>query len=542
MTYQALTTNFASLVNTQFGSAKDDYLKYRGRPAKFIKEIFHEVLAPDVEELLESVENNDFTVAMSGNSTGKSHVAARLALYYFLVYDDACEIYLIATSEQQLKRVLWKEVMIVVGRFPELFEHATVQTRSISCGPARTITAVVIPLTGTEAIIEGKLSGSHVSGNEGEVIQCYIIDEADSLPNAPAVWRAIEACLSGPGAKTVALFNPRHPVGTLQTIVEDGICNVVTMTEFNHPNIIHGPGADGNYPIPGAITRKVVIQRTHAWTRELTADEEPDSTCFELPEYLCGIEGVKDRSGKNFIPPFSPGWRKVECPEYDYKVLARYPGQGHRQLISMEWINIARSKYDAMIAQTGGVPVPPEYTSAICGLDIADEGEDGNALAINYGGFLMPIETWTGIDVIKTGDMAIRRTMTHSVSRFNCDGTGIGAGTAPSMIRNHNAPAVVVHFGGGATKTCELGDFANLKAELYFEVREALKNGELMLPPDQLLIQELIAYSYDIDDKGKVVVTKKKVIRDLIKRSSDRSDALALSYYNDGKFAGRDLS
>ena len=243
---------------------EQNFSGYKERPVAFIEDVFHESLTDDQKTLANAVQEHGFTVAMSGNATGKSMLAARLALYFFLVDTVGCEVYLVATSEQQLKRVLWKEVSIVVDRFPELFKHATIQSKQISCGPARTVSAVIIPLTGTESQIEGKLSGSHVSGQEGDIVQIYILDEADSLPNADAVWRAIESCLSGPGAKAAALFNPRHPVGPLQDMVQRGTGHVVTLTELDHPNVVNGPDKHGNDPIPGAITRAKVIQRTHA--------------------------------------------------------------------------------------------------------------------------------------------------------------------------------------------------------------------------------------------------------------------------------------
>jgi hypothetical protein len=150
---------------------------------------------------------------------------------------------------------------------------------------------------------------------------------------------------------------------------------------------------------------------------------------------------------------------------------------------------------------------------------------------MRYGGLVMPIVTWSGIDVIATAARAASEIEGRSISRVCVDATGIGSGTIPAMTKYHNAPAVPVHFGGKPTKSCELGDFANLKAELYFEVREALRTGTMLLPPDEMLIQELLAYSYDVDDRGKVTVTRKSVIRELIKRSSDRADSLALSYH-----------
>ena len=514
-------------INGQFGESTQDFSEYRGDPVRFIEEVFKETLTDDTRNMLKSIVNHDFTVAMSGNATGKSFCCARLALYFFLCYPEACEVYLVATSETQLKRVLWKELLIVIERFPDLFVHATVQAKQVSCGPARTISAVVIPLTGTDSQIEGKLSGSHVSGNEGEIAQVYILDEADSLPNAPSVWRAIESALSGPGAKAVALFNPRHPVGTLQEMVRKGIGHVVTLTELNHPNVICGPDENGIYPIPGAITQSKVIQRTHAWTRPLENSEIRDSSCFELPSYLGGITGIRDRAG-NELPPLLPGWRKVISPEYDYMVLARFPGMGHRQLISMEWISNARSRWESYVAENG--EVPPSATSAIMGQDIGEYNSDLNVSCFRYGGFVERLVSWSGLDLFTTGLRVAEEYNKRRVRFCNCDGTGIGAGLSPHLkalgVRSNS-----VKVASSPKEKTELGEFRNLRCELLWAVREWLRTDPgAMLPPGDMLVQELMTPDYEVAN-GKIEIMRKKTMRELLKRSPDFLDSLALTFY-----------
>jgi len=518
----------------------EDYSEYKGHPVRFINEVLGDNLSPDQEELARAVVANDFTIAISGNATGKTMLAARLAVYFYKVYRKACEIYLVATSESQLKKALWKELTITIEKHPELFLKSTVLTKIVSEGAERTISAVVIPLSGTEASIEGKLSGSHVSGQKDDSIQVYLVDEADALPNAEAVWRAIESCLSGAGSKAVAMFNPRHPVGPLQEKARKGEGHVVYMSELDHPNVVHGPDINGHDPLPGAITRAKVIQRVHSWTRGLADDETEDSTCFYLPDYLAGVEGVTDKAN-NILPPLEEGWRKVESSEFDYMVLARYPSHGDKQLISMEWINTARAGYDSYIAKNG--VNPPDYTNCSAGLDISDEeGKDFNVLSKRYGILLLPLVSWNGIDIELTAQRAASELENDDVSVINTDATGVGAGVAPIMARRFNMPAVKTHFGEKADKDCEYGDFANLKAQLYFDVREALRQGKLLLPPDESLIQELLAYSYDTNEAGKVTVSSKKEIHKKIGRSSDSSDSVALSYRSNGIFNGMDLS
>ena len=51
-----------------------------------------------------------------------------------------------------------------------------------------------------------------------------------------------------------------------------------------------------------------------------------------------------------------------------------------------------------------------------------------------------------------------------------------------------------------------------------------------MLPTDEMLLEELQTPTYEVAN-GKVRVMKKDVMRELLKRSSDRADALCLTFY-----------
>jgi len=63
-----------------------------------------------------------------------------------------------------------------------------------------------------------------------------------------------------------------------------------------------------------------------------------------------------------------------------------------------------------------------------------------------------------------------------------------------------------------------------------WEVKEWLeKDPGSMLPPDELLVEELVTAKYRTDE-GPIKVGKKKVLRDKLKRSPNRFDALALTF------------
>jgi hypothetical protein len=62
-----------------------------------------------------------------------------------------------------------------------------------------------------------------------------------------------------------------------------------------------------------------------------------------------------------------------------------------------------------------------------------------------------------------------------------------------------------------------------------------------MLPPDEMLIEDLKTPTHEVEN-GKIRVMKKDVMRDLLKRSPDRADALCLISSSEGFFADCDFT
>jgi len=52
-----------------------------------------------------------------------------------------------------------------------------------------------------------------------------------------------------------------------------------------------------------------------------------------------------------------------------------------------------------------------------------------------------------------------------------------------------------------------------------------------MLPPDEQLLEELSTPTYEVLN-GKIRVMKKDVMRELLRRSPDRADALCLTFHH----------
>jgi hypothetical protein len=317
------------------------------------------------------------------------------------------------------------------------------------------------------------------------------------------------------------MFNPRAEMGEAYRMERDGRAKVVSLSAFNHPNVITGEDQ-----IPGAVTREVTVRRINEWCRPLQKGENQDTTCFELPEFLISAV-AKDHSGREY-PPLKPGFYKVTEPAFAYMVLGQYPAQGSNQLISRAWIDAARSRWDVYVSRHG--EIPPVGTKAVMGVDVAELGEDANVSCFRYGGWVGRFITWSGVDPLVTGDRAAAEYQGKNVFRCYVDATGVGAGVAPQMKRL-GCSALSVKVASKPTESTELGVFQIMRDQLWWACREWLRiDSGAMLPPDEKLLEELSTPTYDVEN-GTIRVMKKDIMRDMLKRSPDRADALCLTFY-----------
>ena len=513
-TKATLFEQLASRLNSEYGEGnRRDYGHYQNNPVGFAVDVLGESLTDDVKRLMESVRDNQITVAKSANATGKTHAAARVAVWWYKVFAH-CQIFTAAAPpESNLKKLLWGEIGGIIEQHPDLFESDETKSLHIAKGANTFLTGVSIPSSGTPAQREAKFSGKHSPH------LLFILDEGDAIPDE--VFRGIESCMSGGHARLLVMFNPRAERGEAYRLIRDRRANVVELSAFNHPNVRTGQDI-----IPGAVTREVTIRRINQWCRPLTEREKPGSECFELPAFLEN-ETATDQAGRQY-PPLPPGWYKITEPAFSYMVLGQYPAQASTQLISREWIDRARARWDSYVVKYG--ELPPEGTRAIQGLDVGEFGTDANVACFRYGGFVERLIPWGGVDTLVTANRAAEEYKARQVRFCNVDATGVGAGVAPVM-KTRGCKAHPVKVAASATERSELGEFRNLRSQLWWACREWLRTDTgAMLPPDNDLLEELATPTYEVRS-GKIEVMAKPTMRELLKRSPDRADALCLTFY-----------
>lgn len=413
-----LFDNLLGAVNDQFSENADtNYSQYASDPCGFAEEILGETLTPDIKRMMESVRDHPVTVCVTGNGVGKTHGAARVALWWLICFAESQCYTAAAPPESNLRRLLWGEIGSVVEKNNELFQDFDVKTLHVGKTANSFLTGVAIPATGTAAQREARFSGKHAPH------LLFVLDEGDAIDDA--VYKGIESCLSGGHGRLLVMFNPRAEQGAPYRMIRDRVANVVKLSAFTHPNVLTGENQ-----IPGAVDQATTVRRINQWTRPLNSNEQPDNTCFELPKFLVG-KVATDQAGRPF-PPLGSGHYKVTEPSFSYMVLGKYPSQGSTQLISREWLDNARSRWDAHVAEHG--ETPPSSTSAVMGLDVGEFGTDANVACFRYGGYVERLIPWSGVDTFVTGNRAADEYKARNVRFCNVDATGVGAGVAPHMM------------------------------------------------------------------------------------------------------------
>jgi hypothetical protein len=502
-------------------TSTNKFEKYREDPVGFCEEVIGSHFTEDIKKVVESVRDNPVTIVQSGNSVGKSHSAAHIAAWWYSCFPDSQVYATAAPPLDNLKKILWGELLTIVRNKPTLFSGDRKKNLLMQRHSKHFIAGVSIPMTGSPEDRIAKFSGKHSPH------LLFIVDEGDAVPDE--VYTGIETCMSGGHTRLLVLFNPKAKVGPVYYKQSRGLANTLQVSALNHPNVVTGEEI-----IPGAVDRQTTVRRINQWTRELAQGEPENETCFQVPEYLVGATAVA-LDGKTY-PPLPPTPRVVEQPEFWYIVCAVYPTQDTRQLIDESWIKRAQGRW--MDYRKAYGDVPPQ-TRPIQGIDLAEYGTDYNFSCLRYGGYVAPFIFWGGMDLDIASDKAIQIHVKYNVELTKVDANGIGASVAPAMVRKGRKQGLDIATVG--VKVSEkpspliktpLGEFYQLRDQLWWQVREWLKNDpNAMLPPDPMLEDELKTPTYKYTLIGsKIKVMDKNEMRDKLKRSPDRADSLCLTF------------
>ena len=106
------------------------------------------------------------------------------------------------------------------------------------------------------------------------------------------------------------------------------------------------------------------------------------------------------------------------------------------------------------------------------------------------------------------------------------DENGVGGGVC-DRLKEVGAPVYGVQFGRRAPHPTR---FANLRSEIFWELRRLMNDRLIALPQDEILAAQLLSLRYDVTSSGQVKLESKRETRKKGVPSPDRADALALAF------------
>lgn len=204
---------------------------------------------------------------------------------------------------------------------------------------------------------------------------------------------------------------------------------------------------------------------------------------------------------------------------YRIRVLGEFPKSDDDTVIGMELVESAWQR-DIEI-----VPGTPE----IWGLDVARFGSDSTALCKRKGRIVTELKRWGGLDLMQTAGAVFveYQTASSKPAEILVDAIGIGAGVV-DRLRELDLPVRGINVGESAAAN---NKYANLRAELWFTMREWFATRQCRIPRDERLIEQLVAVRYKFQSNGRLLVESKDEIRKRMRgQSPDEADALALTF------------
>lgn len=229
--------------------------------------------------------------------------------------------------------------------------------------------------------------------------------------------------------------------------------------------------------------------------------------------YRMVLQGLPDELKQKFLD----GKFNVKTPDNPW------------QVIPTGWVEAAQERW--LQGQR------PEVNLRCSGLDVSRGGDDDTVLARLYHEWF-ELNVWPG-KAVPDGDVAadnaINATMDDTPAPFFVDVIGIGSSAYDSLKRRDGVRAIPINVAEGSDEQDETGKFpfANLRSQLHWQFREALKPNSLnaiALPSDRRVKVDLCAGTYKITKSG-IQVESKEDIKKRLGFSPDYGDAILLAWY-----------
>ena len=211
----------------------------------------------------------------------------------------------------------------------------------------------------------------------------------------------------------------------------------------------------------------------------------------------------------------------VDSAVFKVRVLGDFPEIAENTLFPLNWVETA-------------IHINVELTPPIkyrIGIDVAREGFDETVLTVvAYDGFnvkVVTIDSESKRDLVWTVSRAKKLFKEYNAEMIIIDDVGVGGGVT-DMLKAEGYPVNPIKFGASPTNNTAKGIFYNLKAQIYYELREFFdpsRPAKIQIPDNHKLVRDLTALKQDYTSTDKLKIVKPS-------KSPDYADSLALAVTN----------
>lgn len=444
------------------------FAKFRNDPVGFVKEILGAAGKPyDKQvEILRALAKHDRVSVAACNSSGKDWAAAR-AIVWWLHTRPHAKVVVTGPTLRQIRDILWHELRIAVAAAGDAL-------------PGR--------ITNDKYVIDVDRFAIAFSSNSHHNIQGFhspnllvVVTEAQGVKQA-----YMEALKRLNPAKVLLIGNPLSHEGELYDShhAKSALYHQITISAFDSPNFRRK-----RFRVPGLVTPEDVEHHRRDWGDD--------------------------------------------SPLYVASVLGQFPDALDDSLTTRNHVDraIARHEASSVIPAEAGISQPTDERGRPLpwrmGVDVARYGADESVICIRRGyrvEHLIPLKR--GLDNMQVADEVKAWADALGINAVFVDGTGLGTGVVDRLAQL-GVPVFGVDVGGKARRPSQ---FADLRAEIFWEVARLLREDAASIPNDSVLVGQLLALRYDVSSTGRIRLESKTRLRRRGVASPDRADALALAF------------
>lgn len=484
--FLGLSARERNAIAAEVMSARAFRLIYEDDPVAFAYDCFTwpegQGLTHYQEEVLAALADKGRVAVRGPHGLGKTAMASVALLWFALTRDgDDWKAITTASVWRQLTQFLWPEV----HKWSRRLRWETLGREPFD--PRVELQKLHLVLSTGEAFAVASDDHTAIEGAHADRL-LYIFDESKAIKDE--TFDAAEGAFSGAGAQpgmeafAFAISTPGTPAGRFYDI----------------------------------HARKKGFEKW--WTRHVTLKEAIKAKRID-------VGWAMDRERQ---------WG-AESPVFANRVLGEFAADDEAGIIPLAWVEAAIERWRHW---DGSGRKTTEFTGI--GVDVADGGEDDTVFAFRFGPVISEIRRWEKGDTMATAGRVAAAMRKHPrKGKAVVDSIGVGAGVVARLkeLKVRVSPFNAAERATGKDRSGEM-EFSNKRSQAWWSMREMLdpQYGEdIMLPPDDAMVGDLVTPRYRILSGGKLQVESKDDIRRRLGRSTDAGDAVVMAFYSGGRGA-----